>query len=79
MPTFLIFFPAHNYCYVYLTILGQTSKVSTNEIKGIQIICFLISLHCNCMGLIKERVQNETKKGCYKNKLLLFGTPETAS
>lgn len=43
-----------------------------------QVICFLISLHCNCMGLIKERVQNETKKGCYKNKLLLFGTPETA-
>lgn len=31
------------------------------------------------MGLIKERVQNETKKGRYKNKLLLFGTPETAS
>ena len=79
MPTFLIFFPAHNYCYVFLTILGQTSRVSTNEIKGIQVICFPISLHYNCMGLIKEQVQNETKKGCYKNKLLLFGTLETSS
>lgn len=79
MPTFLIFFSGTQLLLCLFNDFGANVKSEYKRNKRDQVICFLISLHCNCMGLIKERVQNETKKGCYKNKLLLFGTPETAS